>query len=278
MRKALPWALVVLAIGSAAAQRRREAPPRAAAHSNPLGHSEPVIAQGREIYNRSCTVCHGLNGAAGDRGPALAGTRRYLRSTDQDLFEAIRNGITGTEMPPSGLPSDDTWKVVAYIRSLRSTASDAFVPGDPARGREIFWAKGRCGECHMVQGRGGLLGPDLTNIGAERTLRAIRETLTQARPSALRGYQPVEILTAEGETLTGILKNEDNFSLQLLDSENKLRLLLRSELRQVVYKEGSLMPASYGKALAPAELQNLLAFLSRQAVRKPEQELTDDDQ
>src|SRR5574341_416294 len=104
---------------AAQAPRRRGRTP---ASTNPLGRSEQVIAQGREIYNRSCTVCHGLDGAVGDRGPALAGTRRYLRTSDLDLFEAIRNGIPGTEMPPSGLPEADTWKVVAYIRGLRATA------------------------------------------------------------------------------------------------------------------------------------------------------------
>jgi mono/diheme cytochrome c family protein len=45
--------------------------------------------------------------------------------------------------------------VAAYIRSLRATASDAFVPGDVAHSEEIFRGKGRCGECHMIRGRNG---------------------------------------------------------------------------------------------------------------------------
>ena len=86
---------------------------------SPDYRSAAAVAEGRRIYNRSCTLCHGLDGAIGDRGPALAGARRYLRSSNQDLFASIRIGIPGTEMPPSGLPEADIWKVVAYIRPAR---------------------------------------------------------------------------------------------------------------------------------------------------------------
>src|SRR5579862_7737090 len=72
--------------------------------TNPLGRSPEVVAAGRELYNASCTSCHGLDGTAGDRAPALAAARRYVRSSDDDLFAAIKNGIPGTAMPPSGLP------------------------------------------------------------------------------------------------------------------------------------------------------------------------------
>ena len=139
--------------------------------TNPLGRGQEVIEAGRQLYNSTCTVCHGMEGTVGDRGPALAATRRYLRTSDDDLFGAIKNGIPGTLMPALGAPENEVWKIVAYIRSLRATASDEFVPGNADHGREVFQAKGRCAECHMIQGRGGLLGPDLSNIGAERSLR-----------------------------------------------------------------------------------------------------------
>jgi putative heme-binding domain-containing protein len=226
---------------------------------------ENSIAEGRKIYNQSCTVCHGLDGAVGDRAPALAGNRRYLRATDQELFDCIRNGIVGTAMPPTGLPVEAAWKVVAFIRSLRATAFETPVPGDAARGEAVFWRKGRCGDCHMIQGKGGILGPDLSNAGAQRTLRFLREALTEPQPRPPRGYQPVRLVTAGGETVTGILRNEDSFSLQVLDSGQKLRLFTRSELREVEYQKSSIMPKDYDKRLTAGELEDLLAFLSRQA-------------
>jgi cytochrome c oxidase cbb3-type subunit 3 len=259
MLKISRW-LMVAAMGAMAASGQR--PPE---KTNPLGSSEEIIAAGRAIYNRSCTACHGLNGTAGGRGPALAGGRGYVRSSDASIFETIQDGIRGTEMPPSSLAPDDIWKVVAYIRSLRASASDAFVPGDAAHGEQIFWGKGRCGECHMIAGRGGILGPDLSSIGAQRTLREIRDALTKARRRVPDGYAPVEIVAADGRRFSGIVKNEDNFSLQLLDSRERLQLFARDELREIRYKDASLMPRNYDRALTAAEFQDLLAFLSRQA-------------
>src|SRR5882724_8037909 len=128
--------------GRAEAQARGRAGRRVRQTStNPLGRGQEVVEAGRQLYNASCTVCHGLEGTVGDRGPALAATRRYVRTSDDDLFGAIKNGISGTLMPPAGLPDNDVWKVVAYIRSLRATASDEFVPGNIEKGGEVFRSK-----------------------------------------------------------------------------------------------------------------------------------------
>jgi putative heme-binding domain-containing protein len=233
----------------------------------PLPAEDPV-AEGRKIYNQTCTGCHGLDGTVGDRGPALAGNRRFVRRTERELFEAIRDGIPETLMPPTGLPDEVVKKIVAFIRSLRATAYDGPVKGDVARGERIFWGRGQCGACHMIRGKGGILGPELSNAGGQRTLSYLREALTKAKPRPPRGYQPVRLTTADGQTLTGILKNEDNFSLQLLDSAQKLRMFAREELREMHYEDRSLMPSDYDKKLAAEELEDLLAFLSRQARRE----------
>jgi putative heme-binding domain-containing protein len=255
---------LVLASGAALAQQR-SGPPK---NANPLGYSKQVVSEGSALFGHTCTVCHGVNGAVGERAPALAGKRDYVRSTDVSIFDAIKNGIPGTGMPPSGLPSTDIWKIVAYIRSLRASASDAFVPGDAVRGEKIFWGRGRCGSCHMICGRGGILGPDLSDIGGQRTLRQIREALTQPPAQIPSGYQPVEVVTKEGRRFSGTIKNDSNFSLQLLDSHGQLQLFLRDNLRDIHYGKSSLMPTHYGKTLTPTELQDLLAFLSRQADKK----------
>ena len=233
------------------------------ASTNPLGRGSEVIEAGRQVYNASCTVCHGLDGTVGDRGPALAATRRYLRTSDDDLFSAIKNGISGTLMPAAGLPDNDVWKVVAYIRSLRATASDEFVTGNAEHGGDVFRTKSNCSNCHMIDGRGGLLGPDLSNIGAERSVRYLRESLTVARPVIPRGFQPVRLTTKSGEAIEGVVKNENNFSLQVMDRSYRIHLLKRTEVAKIEYPKESLMPSDYGKTLNAADMQDLLAFLSR---------------
>jgi putative heme-binding domain-containing protein len=246
--------------------------------TNPVGRSEQAIAEGHELYNRTCTVCHGLNGAAGDRAPALGGGRSYVIRTDQGIFEAVQKGIPGSGMPASALQPTEIWKIVAYIRSLRATASDAFVPGDVAKGERIFWEKGGCGSCHMIRGRGGISGPDLSNVAGERTLDSIRNSLTKAKLQIPRGYQPVEIVTTDGRRLSGIAKNDNNFSLQLLDSNDRLQLFTSDELAKVTYGRASLMPSNYGKLLAPDEFQDLLAFLAKQLVHKVERRRRSEEQ
>ena len=231
----------------------------------PRGRTE-AAQQGREIYNRSCTMCHGQDGTAGDRGPALAAQRRYLRTSERELFDAIKQGIAGTLMPASVLPDSDISKMVVYIRTLRASAIDSPAEGDVAQGREIFHTKGRCGECHVVNGLGGIIGPDLSNIAGERSLKFLRESLTMAKTPIPAGYQPVRVETVDGRTIRGVVRNEHNFSLQLLDTSGKLHLFERSELRTVEYDKQSLMPSDYDKRLSEGEFQNLLAFLSRLGV------------
>jgi putative heme-binding domain-containing protein len=245
---------------------------------NPFAGNEQAIADGRDLYNRSCTACHGPEGTAGDRAPALAAPgRRYLRLADRDLFDAIVKGIPGTQMPPTGVTGDDAWKVAAYVRALRGTAIDAPAKGNIAHGEQIFWGKGECGNCHMTRGRGGLIGPDLSNLAGRRKLSSIRDSLTKPQHGVtgdggqiesvlypLSSYRLVRIVTKDGKTIRGTVKNENSFSIQIMGADNALHLFEREDLREVIDEPKGLMPTDYDKRLTPEEFQDLLAFLSRQ--------------
>lgn len=261
---------------------QRAAP--AAPNPNPFANNPQAIAEGHEIYNDTCTACHGKDGAAGDRAMALgAPARRYARRTDPEIFDAITKGIPGTMMPANRLSETDAWKVTAYIHGLRGTAIDTPAKGDVAHGEEVFWNKGQCGGCHMIRGKGGLSGPDLSNIAAVRKLTSIVEALTKAQHRVatdggshatallpLATYQPVRITTRDGKVINGILRNEDSFTLQVFGSDNQLHLFDRDKLKEVYYIPKSQMPTDYDKRLTPTEFQDVLAFLSRQAVPPPQ--------
>lgn len=234
-----------------------------AAERSPLGYGPEVVAAGREIYNAGCTVCHGRDGEAGDRAPALAAARRYVRTGDEEVFDAVKNGIPGTGMPAVGLSDEDAWRVTVYIRSLRATAADFPPEGNVDAGEGLFWGKAKCGDCHMVGGRGGLIGPDLTDLGGRLTVKAIEEALTVPKLRAPLGYEPAVIRTAAGETLTGVLRNRHNFSYQLLDREGRLHMLSADEIDSVEIGEKSPMPADVDRRLTEEEFRDLLAFLSR---------------
>ena len=252
--------------------------------ANPFQGNAQAIDEGRTTYNQTCTVCHGPDGTAGEMGPALGEpARRYAQATDAQIFEAIKNGIAGTQMPPFGaqLSDNDIWKVAGYIRGLRGTAVDAPLPGDVAMGEQIFWGKGECGSCHVIKGKGGLIGPDLTNLGGTRKTASIVSALTKeqhrvfgdggAIPRVLipnTTYQPVRVTTSDGKTITGVVRNQDSYSLQIMGTDNQLHMFERSKVK-VVFESKSLMPTDYDKRLTPDELKNLLAFLTRQFVPQP---------
>ena len=233
---------------------------------NAVGRGPEAVAGGHALFNQTCTTCHGMDGSEGERAPALVGERRFFRLSENALYDTIKHGIPGTGMPAMNLADESIWKIVVFIRAMRSSASEVDVPGDAVHGREVFFGKGGCSICHMLDGKGGTIGPDLSNIGAEITLKRMKESLTVDGPIPA-GYQPVKVVTRGGQTIDGIAKNEDSFSIQLLDRQNRLHLLDREELRSVDEPRTSLMPHNYDKTLSAQEYNDLLAMLSRSVTR-----------
>lgn len=254
------WLVCAVILAGAFGQRRVAEGERVAVRAEDA-------AKGRELYNRNCTMCHGLDGSAGDRAPALGATRRYLRRTEEELFDAIKNGIPGTLMPPTALDPKEVRLIVAYIRSLRATAADSPVPGDVEKGSQVFFGKGGCAGCHTIDGRGGILGPELSNIGAERRIEALRDALTKRRETIPRGYVPVKVTLRKGPIIEGIVKNEHNSSLQILSKDGRMHSVNREEASAIEYSKESLMPVDWDRKLSAAEFQDLLAFLSKRSRR-----------
>jgi cytochrome c oxidase cbb3-type subunit III len=250
---------LVLLLGMATGAAAQEAAPK-----NTLGKGPEVVEAGHVLFNKTCTACHGMDGGEGERAPALVGDRRFFRLSESALYDTIKHGIPGTAMPALGLPDDDIWRIVVFIRAMRSSASEVDVPGNVEQGKAIFAGKGGCLKCHMLDSKGGTIGPDLSNIGAQITLKRLKESLSVDSRAIPNGYLPIKVQTKKGETLEGIAKNIDDFSIQLLDYQNHLHLLDRSELRSVVQSNTSLMPHNYDKVLTAEEYQDLLAMLSRQ--------------
>ena len=151
-------------------------------------------------------------------------------------------------------------------RSLSIKAAQLTVSGDRDLGKQLFFGKGRCSGCHMIRGQGGLLGPDLSNVGGDRTLAEIRQSIVSPGLSEGARYRGATVITAQGEKIAGTLRNRDNFSLQMMDTQGNLHFFSSAELREVTFQEKSAMPENYGKLLNEVELQDLLAFLSRQTV------------
>jgi cytochrome c oxidase cbb3-type subunit III len=230
-----------------------------------LGDPE-AIAAGRKLFAGGCAACHGGEGQGG-RGPNLR-ERIYWHPVDEDtLYRVIQKGIPAGGMPAAQLNEDQTWQVVAFVRSLTAPAIETVVPGDPAAGEALFWAKAGCGECHSIRGKGGKLGPDLTNAGSTRPLPQLRQDILDPGADGLSGYQAVSLVLRSGTALAGVARNRTNYSLELQDANGRLHLLSMADVREITLRKGSPMPRDYATRLSKTELDDILAYLSRQSAR-----------
>jgi alcohol dehydrogenase (cytochrome c) len=251
------------------------------AATNPLTGDPAASAEGQRLFSQTCASCHGASGRGSDRGPALTVGSFPHGNTDPEVFRTIRNGIAGTQMPPSpGLTDTQIWQLVIYIRGLQAAVSTdqaaASVSGDAAAGEVLFGAKAGCATCHEVNGRGGIIGPDLSHAG-RLTPAVLRQRIVEPNAPALAGRggggrggatpATVVVRTRDGREVRGVRRNEDTFSLQMIDTSGQLRLFDKLRLTSVVVEEGSLHPRDYATRLTDKEIGDLVAYLRAQQGR-----------
>ena len=219
--------------------------------------AEPEMGAVSARYRRNCAVCHGGNGHGG-RGPDLVSGRWSHGGTDADLARIITEGVPGSDMPAFGqrYTEDQVKEMVAFVRSLGDKSEPIQITGDPQRGQQIYSGKGNCSACHLISGRGGRLGPDLTRIGAQRSPASLRESLVKPGAIIANGYSGARV-TRNGRTIQGVVQNEDNFTIQIFDG-NTHHSFDRSNAT-VENMTDSLMPAY--SSLAPAEVDDLVAYM-----------------
>ena len=189
-------------------------------NSSPEQAPKPALP-GRSTFNSTCAPCHGLDGRGSDKAVNIAANAKAQRLSDVELANIISNGIPETGMPAfHTLTATQVRAVVSYLRSLQGRGEAHTVRGDAKHGREIFFGKGDCSSCHSVSGAGGFLGPDLTEYAAPASATGIRDEIVRSPRAPGHGYREAVITTVKGERLEGLIRNEDNFSIQLqTDSE-----------------------------------------------------------
>jgi cytochrome c oxidase cbb3-type subunit 3 len=230
----------------------------AACAQSGLGDAAAIRA-GAALYGQRCGACHGAD-AHGGEAPDLTKSALVTTGTAKDLFNTIHNGVRGTEMPPFPLPDEQVWQLVSHLYSVARPGMGAPVAGDPEAGRQVFEQAG-CAGCHMIAGKGGFLGPDLSGVAARRFASQIRDEIVHPAASVAFGYQPVKLVTKRQEAVTGLLKNEDNFSVQVLKADGTWALFTRDMIAEMRLEPATLMPE---KKLDDGQLQNLLSYLDRQ--------------
>jgi len=202
----------------------------------------PDLAHGQKVYAEQCVGCHGADFRGTDQGPGLTGASRMRRMSVERSRNTIKDGIPNSGMPPFDLPAQDLEALAIFIRSINSQAAESSVPGDPAAGGQFFFGKGECGSCHMVLGRGLPIGPDLSNLGNERTVGEIQSALKDPSADITPGYELVTVNLRDGKTLRGFARNRSNFDIRVEDLQGRLHLLEEGQIASIVDETQSVMP------------------------------------
>jgi len=249
--------LITLAASGYVAAQEREERSQQYPGKNPILNDKEAIRGGMSLYRRLCGECHGLD-ATGYRGPNLV---VYLSgASDEALFQTIRRGVPGSEMPASNRPDVELLQMMAYLRNMNAVAPAEAIPaGNVANGAQLF-AK-QCANCHRVAGKGGRIGPDLSRIGSARTRDALVREIRTPHEWIPPAYETVTVVTKDGQKVRGIKKNEDAFSIQMMDMRERIQGYLKSNV-EVQYDKNSLMPAFDAKRLGDSDLSDLVGYLT----------------
>lgn len=199
----------------------------------------------------------------GERGPDISHRREVQRLSDKALLQIVREGVPATGMPAFGsLGAARIQAVVRHLRSLQRPTGAADLSGDSKHGKTLFFGQFGCSQCHMVKGEGGFIGSDLSSYANNNQSAAdVRNAITDPNQNLDPRKRTVVVTTVDGKTLTGIARNEDNFSLQLQTADGTLHLLNKSELQSIEHQPRSLMPDDYGSRLSRQELDDLVSYL-----------------
>jgi cytochrome c oxidase cbb3-type subunit III len=250
----------------------------AAAQRNPFAGNAKAAKAGEYEFRINCALCHGLGAKGGGRGPDLTRAQKKHAHDDAEMFQIISNGIPGTAMPANGtngqgvgMTDEEIWQIITYLHSQEASASGKPL-GNSGHGKELFFGDANCSLCHMVNGQGGRLGPELTGVGASRTREALIDSvrnpsrrlawgLNEATKEFPQEYESVTVVTADGKQIKGVTLNEDSFSVQIMDTSEQIHLLEKDKLRSFQKSRESAMPKYGPDLLSDKDLEDIVSFL-----------------
>jgi putative heme-binding domain-containing protein len=226
---------------------------------HPGEYAPADIAYGARLYDAQCTTCHGANGD-GVGGVDLKSGKFRNAVTDQDLTRVITTGIQGTGMQAFKLDPSEISGIVAYIRNMNAFDRESVKAGTPDRGRTVIDSKGDCFRCHRIGAKGSRVAPDLTDIGALRSAGSLVRSLIDPVSQMMPINRPVRVVTRDGKVINGRRLNEDTYTVQMIDDQERLLSLTKADLREFTVLATSPMP-SYKGRLSEDEIADVVAYL-----------------
>jgi putative heme-binding domain-containing protein len=222
-------------------------------------YSQADIQVGARVFSAQCVVCHGSTGNL-VTGVDLRSGKFNRATNDGELMRIITTGIEGTAMPAFEFTPAELRGVIAYLRNMRDFNASAVAHGDAQRGQSIFEGKGKCATCHRVNGQGPRAAPDLSRVGARLTADALERVVVDPASAIQFENRSVRAVTRDGRTVTGRRLNEDTYTVQLIDDQERLVSLTKADLREYRVIDKPLMPG-YKGTLSAQDVSDVVAYL-----------------
>lgn len=212
-----------------------------------------------------------------------------IASPDAYVVEGFKNEMPFVYKAPISLSPDEVKAVITYMQGLggevnivaiklpdiikqaeaeggevAAKETKPYMEGDLAEGEELFFnleSNAACAKCHKVKGKGGNVGPDLSNVAGTRSKEFIIESILFPNKEMASGYEPTLIVTKDGKFITGIIKEEDAQSVKLMDNQGNLITVGKESIAKNVPQKTSIMPGNFSDVLTIKEFHSVFAFL-----------------
>lgn len=133
--------------------------------------------------------------------------------------------------------------------------------GDVANGRLVFFSTGTCHKCHVVDGMGREIGPNLSEIGSKLSLEAMLESVLYPSAGISHNYEGWTVVLTSGTTVTGLLISNTDAEVSIKGDDALIRTFPKSEIDEMVKQKISLMPADLQKTMTSQELADVVAYM-----------------
>jgi len=186
--------------------------------------------------------------------------------SDNQISAIVSNGVPETAMPPfRSLGAPGIKNVVAYLRRLQGSRQQAALRGDPLKGKSIFFGNAGCSTCHMAEAVGGFLGPELSEYAGNHSPEEARSAITDPAENTTWRKTDLVAVTVDGQSISGIARNQDNFSVQLQTPNGDFYFFQKSQLRCLEHQPKPVMPSDYASTLSREEIDHLVSYLMSMA-------------
>ncbi len=214
------------------------------------------------LFSQNCAACHGSDGRGGERAPNIATRHEIVSLSDAQLRGTLTKGVLAAGMPSfSYLGNEKIDRLVHYLRVLQgvSNTDSGQLPGDPRVGEQLFFGRASCSTCHMMHGRGGFMGEDLSDYAHGRSVEVIRTAIVHPDPGT-SGHL-VQIETSSGHSVRGLVRWQDNFTVVIQSEDGAFHSVPRDTITNMTTSSQALMPPDYGKTLNSTEVNDIASYL-----------------